>query len=208
MRVVIADDHRLVREGLRLMLSTESDVEVAGEAESGAALLELLERTETDVVLMDVAMPGMDGLEALARIGIVAPDVRVIMLTMHDDAALVRRAIESGAAGYLLKNSDRAELMRALHRVLAGDVYVQAEASGQLLKDMTSENEEGIVTLTTRELEVLQLVAEGFENKQVATELRISETTVKSHLANIFTKLDARSRTEAVANAFRLGHIE
>ncbi len=203
----MTDDHKVVRDGLRWMLSGEEDVEIVGEAESGEMLIDLLASTQADVVLLDVRMPGMGGLDALAVITAQNPDVSVIVLSMHDEPAYVRRAIESGAAGYLLKNANRAEILEALRSVHAGRAYVQAQLTGTLLNTISG-RERVASTLSPRELEVLSLVSQGFENKQIATELGISEATVKTHLQGVFVRLEASSRAEAVAIGLRLGIIE
>lgn len=207
MRIVIADDHKIVREGLRWMLEDEPAIDIVGEADSGAALLELLDRMEADIVLLDVRMPGMTGLEALEAISGAYPDVRVVILSMHDEPAYVRRAVELGAAGYLLKSADRDELMTALTEVAAGGSYVQGVVAGTLMDTLSGRGRSGAV-LSDREQEVLKLVANGFENKQIASELGISEATVKTHLKAAFARLDVTSRAEAVAVGLRLGLID
>lgn len=205
MRVVIADDHRIVRDGLTWMLSESDHIEIVGEASSGEELIDLLEHTEVDVVLLDVRMPGMSGLEALERIQSGSPQVRIIILSMHDRPAYVRRAIELGASGYLLKNTSRAELLRALETVAEGGSYLQ----GEVVTPLISTTVEGAQTgLSPREIEVLQLVANGRENKQIAAELGISEATVKTYLRGIFDQFDVASRAEAVAVGLRKGVIE
>ncbi|HEY5651641.1 MAG TPA: response regulator transcription factor [Acidimicrobiia bacterium] len=206
MRVVIADDHRIVREGLAYMLSDHDGIDIVGEAESGEALLELLAEVDTDVVLLDIRMPGMSGLDTLEVLTEKHPDVRVVMLTMHDDATFVRRAIEGGASGYLLKSAAPAEVIRALEAVEAGQAYIQPEVTGPLLAGIVGSDED--TTLAPRQQEVLQLVAEGLENKQIARRLDISEATVKTYLKNVFEILEARGRAEAVAIALRRGLIQ
>lgn len=207
MRLIIADDHRVVREGLSYMLSGESDIEIVGEAAGGEELLAILDGTSVDVVLLDVRMAGMGGLEVLERIGQVLPQVAVLMLSMHDEPGYVRRAIELGASGYLLKSAGRDELLRAIRSVADGGVYIQGELVEPLIAPgRTSDAASG--RLSPREREVLQLVANGFENKQVATELALSEATVKTYMRGIFERLDVASRAEAVAVGLRLGVIE
>jgi DNA-binding NarL/FixJ family response regulator len=206
-RVVIADDHRIVREGIAWMLSEEEDVQIVGEAEDGEALLALLKDTPVDVVLLDVRMPGIGGLKALETIRKEMPQVRVIMLSMHDEAAYVRRAIELGASGYLLKRTGREEVARALRAVGEGNVYIQGEVTAPLVAGLSDDQEAG-PRLSPRELQVLQLLADGLENKQIAHELGISEATVKTYVKGIFERLDAHSRAEAVANGLRQGIID
>ncbi|NOY54941.1 MAG: response regulator transcription factor [Actinobacteria bacterium] len=209
MRVVIADDHRIVREGLRFMLSDHPDVEIVAEAENGEDLLETLEAVKADVVLLDLRMPGMTGLEALDRISADHPRTKVIILSMHDDPGYVRRAVELGASGYLLKNTGRDELLRALKAVQEGGAYIQGEIMGPLLSIFTHGSEEqDTPSLSPRESQVLQLVADGCENKQIAKDLGVSEATVKTYLKNVFARLGVRSRAEAVAVGLRIGIIE
>lgn len=207
MRIILADDHKIVREGLRWMLSDEDDVEIVGEADSGEALLKLVDRVDADIVLLDVRMPGMSGLDALEILNERVPDLKVIILSMHGEPAYVRRAVELGAAGYLLKSSDRDELLGALAAVAAGKAYIQGEVTETLMKTISGQ-ETGTSLLSPRETEILVLVSRGLENKQIATELGISEATVKTHLKGVFNRLDVSSRAEAAAVGLRLGLIE
>lgn len=206
MKVVIADDHRIVRDGIVWMLSDATPIDISGQAESGEALLELLAVQSVDVVLLDVRMPGMSGLDALERIAREYPQVRVIMLSMHDEPAYVRRAIELGASGYLLKSTGRDELIRALETVAEGGAYLQGDVVAPLIAH--TESEPPSVHLSPREQEVLQLVAHGLENKQIAAELGISDATVKTYLRGIFERLGVSSRAEAVAIGLRQQIIE
>lgn len=207
MKLVLADDHRVVREGISYMLSGEADIDIVGEAEGGAELLALLEDVSVDVVLLDVRMAEMGGLEVLEKLAKKLPQVRVLMLSMHDEPGYVRRAIELGAAGYLLKSSGRDELLRAIRAVADGGVYIQGELMEPLVSAVVHE---GSVPgrLSPREREVLQLVANGFENKQIATELGLSEATVKTYMRGIFERLEVAGRAEAVAVGLRLGVIQ
>lgn len=207
MRLVIADDHTVVREGIVYMLSGEPDVEIAGEAASGEELLDILDELVVDVVLLDVRMAGMGGLEVLERLGKSVPQIRVLMLSMHDEPGYVRRAIELGAAGYLLKSAGRDELLRAVRAVADGGVYIQGELVEPLVSSVARPGG-APGRLSPREAEVLQLVANGFENKQIATELGLSEATVKTYMRGIFERLEVAGRAEAVAVGLRLGVIE
>ncbi len=208
-RVVIADDHRIVREGLALMLSNLGDIEIVGEAEDGVSLLELLTDVEADVALLDVRMPGVGGLEALPDLREAHPDLQVIILSMHDEPAYVAKAVELGASAYLLKNTDREELLRALHLVTEGKAYIQAELTSALVDRLASEPDETEApSVSPRLAEVLRLLALGYENKQIATELEIAEATVKTYLRSLYEELDVRNRAEAVAVALRLGLID
>jgi DNA-binding NarL/FixJ family response regulator len=204
-RVMIVDDHRIVREGLSYMLGALDDVELVGEAGSGSEFLELLPRADPDVVLLDVRMPGMSGLEALEHVRRKHPSVKVIMLSMHDQAAYVQQAVELGAFGYLLKSAGLDELRRALDSVIAGHPYLQGELAAALISiPETAERPH----LSPTQLEVLELLSLGRENKQIARKLGISEATVKTHVKALFGRLGVRSRAEAVATALRLGLID
>ncbi len=204
---MIADDHWSVREGLKFMLSEHDSIEVVAEAEDGESLIALLEDIEADVVLLDVNMPGMGGLDALAQIKASTPDLGAIMLTMHDKAVYVNRAVELGADGYLLKSAGRDEVIRALEVVAGGGAYIQGELTGTII-DRAATGDSGVPRLSRRELQVLTRVAKGEENKQIARGLGISEATVKTYLKSVFNRLDVRSRAEAVAVALRLEIIE
>lgn len=209
MRVVLADDHRVVREGLRWMLGQHDDISVVGEASDGEELLEFLAGQEVDVVLLDLRMPGLGGLETLERLQAQFPSVRVVVLTMHDEPGYVRRAIELGAAGYLLKNAGEDELVQALSAVMEGHAYLQGEITRSFLDDVAGRGAPGPQSsLSPRELEVLQLVADGLENKQIARRLGVSEATVKTYLKSVFTALGVNGRAEAAAMGLRLGIIE
>ena len=207
MKVAITDDHRVVREGIRYMLSDAPDIEVVAEASSGNELLALLADTQIDVVLLDVRMPEMSGLAALERVRELEPNARVLMLSMHDHPGYVTRAIELGAAGYVLKNIGRAELITALEVAAAGGTYIPPDLMEPLLADLGGQTGP-IGSLSPRERQVLQLVADGNENKQIARHLDIAEATVKTYLRGVFTRLDVSSRAEAVAVGLRLGLIE
>lgn len=214
MRVLLADDHAIVREGLRWMLREEPDIDIVAEAANGGELLEALGRHpgEVDIVLLDLRMPGLGGLDALERI--VAPEAAtcapaVVILSMHHEPFLVRRAIELGAAGYLLKSATRRDLIAALREVAAGNSYLHAEVTGPLLDQVAGRAPPATTpTLTARETEILTLVAAGSANKEVAAELGVAEETVKSALKDAFARLRAANRAEAVAKAIQLGLID
>lgn len=201
MRVAITDDHGIVREGIRWMLEEESAIEIVAEADSGPALLAILESGPVDVVLLDVRMPDMSGLKVLEIIRSDYPDLRVIMLTMHDQSAYVRRAIELGAAGYVLKSAGREELVRAIEVAAAGDTYLHGGIVEGLVRTAGQTARE--FHLSPREKQVLQLIADGYENKQIARELDISEATVKTYVRETFERLGATSRAQAVAIGLR-----
>lgn len=208
MKVIIADDHQVVRDGLRWMLTTEPNVEIVAEVESGTELLRAVETgVDADVVLLDLRMPDESGFDVLEALPEVAPEVRAIVLSMHDEPSFVRRAIELGAAGYLLKNVDRRELVRAMERAVDGNGYIQGEVSSSVVRGLAGNGNLG-AALTPREVEIVQLIANGGENKQIARRMDLSEATVKSYLKNAFARLEVSSRAEAVAVALRLGLID
>jgi DNA-binding NarL/FixJ family response regulator len=190
------------------MLETESDIEIVAEADNGQALLEILKTVQVDVVLLDVRMPEMGGLEALETLRRTASGIKVLVLSMHDEPALVRRAVDLGAAGYMLKNSSREELVKALRLVASGDGYVQGDVVRPLLDQLSGKDPAEADPLSAREREILGLISDGLENKQIARWLDISEATVKTHLKAVFERLEVRSRAEAVAVGLRLGIIE
>ena len=205
MRVIIADDHRIVREGLRWMLAEHPDIEVVGEAANGRELLDLVAVTKADVCLLDVRMPEMGGLEALERLRDSDPELKVIILTMHDQPAYLKRAIELGAVGYVLKNTGRDELVRALEVVARGDAYLQGELTRPFVSQLVDGDRR---MLDRRERRVLELVARGLDNRAIAAEIEMSEATVKNVLASVFEALGVKGRAEAVAVGLRLGIIE
>jgi DNA-binding NarL/FixJ family response regulator len=210
-RILIADDHGVLRAGLRALLSAESDLEVAGEAADGGETLRLVSELDPDVVLLDVNMPGPDGIEVTRRLKAVKPEVRVLILTVHEDEGLLREAIRAGASGYILKRAVESELIYAIHAVWRGDLYVHPAMTRALLQDLHSTlvaDEAPVEPLTPREMEVLRLIAEGHTNRQIAEVLSISVRTVESHRANLMSKLGLHSRVELVRYAKRHGFLE
>jgi DNA-binding NarL/FixJ family response regulator len=200
---LIADDHAVVREGLRLALSRATHIRVVGEATDGTSAVSLTERRRPNVVLMDIRMPGMDGLEATKEISERVPESAVIVFTAYSDRALLARGLESGAKGYLLKEAPHDTLLRAIERVATGEGFVDPALMPSVL---AAKDREGL--LTPREREILQLLADGMSNSDVATKLFISQETVKSHVRHILTKLEADTRTHAVAIALREAIID
>jgi DNA-binding NarL/FixJ family response regulator len=205
-RVLIVDDHPVVREGLAGMLGGKTAgtlrIEVAGEAEDGAQALDLFRRLRPDVVLMDLRMPGMDGVQAIERIREEAPEARILVLTTYDSDADILRAVEAGASGYLLKDSPRRDLFRAIEKVAQGESVLAPAVASRLMQRMRAPAEEA---LSAREIEVLQLVARGKSNRDIGKALHISTATVKTHLVRIFDKLDVSDRTAAVTVALERG---
>ncbi len=208
-RLLLADDHRMLREGLRRSL-VEEGFEVVGEAGDGEEACDLVDELLPDVVLMDVTMPNMDGVEAVKRIHEAHPEVRVVMLTMHADAEVVAEAIRNGASGYLVKDCSTDEIAEAIRLAASGETAVSPQLAASMLGELRrldrgKDGEERLIT--KREEEVLQLVADGCSTPEVAEKLYISQKTVKNHLAAIYQKLDARDRTQAVVRAVRMGII-
>jgi DNA-binding NarL/FixJ family response regulator len=207
-RVAVVDDQELFRRGLTMLLSVEDDIEVVGEAGDGVAATELAATAVPDVVLMDVRMPKRSGIEACVSIKDVAPSAKIIMLTVSDEEADLYDAVKNGASGYLLKDSSIDEVAQAIRVVAEGQSLISPSMAVKLLdefKQMTRSERQQVPTprLTDRELEVLKLVAQGLNNREIAKRLFISENTVKNHVRNILEKLQLHSRMEAVMYAVR-----
>lgn len=202
-RVMVVDDHPMVRDGLRHFISMSSGLEYVGQAQSGEEAVSLCEELKPDVVLMDLMMPGIGGIEAIQRIRQQDPDVQFVALTSFADPKLVQQALKAGAAGYVLKNVNMTELTDAIRSVQARHRVLGPEATEALVQAMDMAGQDD---LSERELEILKLVAEGLTNTEIANRLWIAESTVRFHLANVFSKLNARNRMEAVkiATAQRL----
>ncbi len=200
---LIVDDHEVVREGLRLSLSRAPNIRVIGEAADGETAVALAERRRPDVVIMDVRMPGMDGLEATKQLGEKVPDTAVLIFTAYSERSLLSRGLESGAKGYVLKEAPHDTLLRAIEKVAAGEGYVDPALMPAFLTGRDKDD-----MLTNREREILQLLADGMSNADVAAKLYISQETVKSHVRHILAKLEADTRTHAVAIALRESIID
>ncbi len=201
-RLLIVDDHPVVRAGLKGMLSAVEDFELIGEAADGAEAIEISGQLNPDVILMDLKMPGMDGVTAIREITTRTPDRHVLVLTTYDSDADILPAIEAGATGYLLKDTPREELFRAIRAAARGESVVAPTVAARLMGRMRAPAEEN---LTGREIEVLARVADGASNKEIAQTLHISEATVKTHLIHIFGKLGVEGRTAAVTEALKRG---
>ncbi len=198
-RILIVDDHTMVRMGLSAVLSLNDDLSIVGEADDGAQAIERFQTVQPDVVLMDVRMPGMGGLEALRALRLAAPGARVLMLTTSELDEDILRAIEAGACGYLLKSVTREELARAIREVHAGGRYMP-EAMAQRLAQLTKRKH-----LSARESEVLDGMRRGLSNRDIAMALSVSEHTIKAHVKAILQKLESADRAEAVARGFEQG---
>lgn len=207
-KVVITDDHRIIREGLDLLLAGSDRIEIVAHASDGPELIDILETTEVDVVLLDMRMPTMTGLDVLERIGQLGIEVAVVMLSMYGDPVYVSRAIELGASGYLLKSVGQDDLLLAIETVAAGKSYFQPEVSGPLVARMVGSDAAGPVgRMTVEQLEILQLLADGADNSTIAESLSVSNATAKAKLRAIYGALGVQRRSEAVAVAMRLGLI-
>ena len=209
-RVVICDDHALFRRGLTMVLEDEPGIEVVGEAEDGDAAVAAAEQLAPDVVLMDVRMPKRSGIEATRAIAELVPTARIVMLTVSDEEEDLYEAVKAGAAGYLLKEISIEEVAEAIRSVMTGQSLITPSMASKLLAEFSNlskkaeaRNAVPVPRLTERELEVLRLVAQGMSNKEIASELYISENTVKNHVRNILEKLHLHSRMEAVVYAVR-----
>lgn len=205
-RLLLVDDHAVVRQGLRMFLSLDSDFEIVGEAADGKAALKLARELQPDVVLMDLLMPGMDGIEATGILRREMPDIEVIALTSVLEDSSVVGAIRAGAIGYLLKDTEANELIRSIKAAAEGQVQLSPQAAARLLREVRAL--ESPEALTERETEVLRLLARGHSNKEIARDLTIGEKTVKTHVSSILGKLNVSSRTQAALYAVRIGLVE
>lgn len=205
-RLLIADDHAVVRQGLRMFLSLEPDFEIIGEATNGKQAVQLARQLRPDVILMDLLMPEMDGVTAIGAVRAELPDTEVIALTSVLEDNAVIGAIKAGAIGYLLKDTESDELIRAIKAAAAGQVQLSPKAAARLMREVRAP--ETREALTERETEVLRLLAQGRANKEIAYILSIGEKTVKTHVSNILSKLNVSSRTQAALYAARIGLVE
>lgn len=222
-RVALVDDQAMVRVGLKMILESEQDIDVCGEADDGAAALEMVAETHPDVVLMDIRMPGMDGLTATRELTAARPGLQVVILTTFDDDEYVYEALRAGASGFLLKSADGDTLVNAVRVVAAGEALLapavtrrviekfangaaRAEAPASSPEDHVP-SPEAIGDLSDREVEVLILIASGLSNQEIASELFVSNTTVKTHVSHILTKLGVRDRVQAVVEAYNSGIV-
>jgi DNA-binding NarL/FixJ family response regulator len=211
-RILLADDQDLVREGLRMLLEAEPDLEVVGEAGDGKEALAETRRLDPDVVLMDVRMPELDGIEATARLAATGSKARVLMLTTFDLDEYVYLALKAGASGFLLKDATREQLVGAVRTIAAGESLLAPAVTRRLIEDYTRGPKPGgppeaAAALSERELEVLRLLARGLSNAEIAKELFLGEATVKSHVARVLAKLDLRDRVQTVVFAYESGLV-
>ncbi len=207
-RVLLADDHAMVRKGFRLILEAQPDMEIAGEAGNGREAVELAEKLHPDVVVMDVAMPELNGIEATRRLAASSPHTRVLALSMHKDSVYVREILRAGARGYLLKDSIDTDLISAVRAVAKGDGYISPGVSDAVLSDYRRHVTDPLDLLTSREREVLQMIAESKTNKEIAVSLNLSVYTVEAHRGKIMEKLNLHSTGELVRFAVRHGLVD
>lgn len=204
--VMIADDHSMVREGIKQILELDGDIKVNAEAGSGKECIELLDEKKTDVLLLDINMPNMNGLQVLQYLREKKTSIKVLVLTIHNEVEYLVRAVEIGVDGYVLKDSDSSVLKKAIFTIYNGDTFIQPELTPMLkkrLEDKSLGARKFDDTLTRREIEVLKLLAEGLFNKEIAYTLDISEKTVKNHVSNIFKKINVSDRTQAAVYAIK-----
>jgi DNA-binding NarL/FixJ family response regulator len=198
--ILITDDHGVIRDGLRALLNSEPDLQVVGEASNSEQAIRLTEQLRPDIVLMDISMPGENGIEASRKICKEFPNTRVLILTVHEEKELLEEALRSGASGYILKQAVKSELINAIHAVARGDLYVHSSVARAFISlanpEKPTEKEE--LTLTAREVEILKLLAQGYTNGQIAKLLQISVRTVEFHRSNLMDKLNIGSRVEMV----------
>jgi two-component system response regulator NreC len=209
-RILLADDHGILRAGLRNLLNVEPELEVIGEASDGIQVLEMTEQLKPDIILMDISMPNMGGIEVLQQMDGKLP-AKVLMLTVHEDESLLKKAIRAGASGYVVKRAVESELINAIRIVMNGDIYIHPSMTRALLRDLIPQPasvSKPTHTLTHREIEILRMIARGYTNNQIAQKLSISPRTVEGHRSNLMSKLDLHSRVELVEYAEQQGLLD
>jgi DNA-binding NarL/FixJ family response regulator len=210
-RILLVDDHAVVREGLKRLIADQPDIEVVGEASDGHEAIEHVKTLRPDVVMMDVSMPHMSGVEATRELKGICPDTRILALTVHEDDAYVRAFLKAGAAGYLLKRAPTEELVRAIRAVASGGVYVDPRVTSRLVHTLSHAERPGAAAtmdLSERESEVLRLIARGYANKEIAAQLNLSVKTVETYKARSMEKLGLRSRVDIVRVAVERGWLQ
>lgn len=206
-KIVIIDDHKMIREGLQQLLELDGEISVIGQAGDGYDGLSLIESTNPDVILLDINMPNMNGLEMLTELKKIKPDSRVLILTIHNEIDYLVKAIELGVNGYILKDSECSTLKKAIFTVYEGSTYIQPSLT-PLIREKQKNRKNIFNTLTARELDVLRLLSSGMLNRDIANVLDISEKTVKNHVSNILKKLDVNDRTQAAVMAVKNNIVE
>lgn len=211
-KVLIADDHAIIRTGLRSILLAEASLQLIGEATGGNEAVKLVAELNPDVLVLDISMPDLDGISVTRQLKSTYPDLKILILTIHEDKALLREAIRFGASGYILKKAAEADLISAIHIVLRGDMYVDPSMVREIIEDppesVNSRNISLVEPLTPREIDVLKLIVQGYTNRQIGEELIISVRTVEGHRANLSSKLGLRNRVELVRYAREFGYLD
>jgi len=209
--IIIADDHLMVREGIKQLLELDGDIVVNGEASDGKQCVEILNRRHTDVLLLDINMPNMNGLQVLKYLRDQRKNIKVLILTIHNEVEYLVRAVELGVDGYVLKDSESSVLKKAIYCVYRGETFIQPDLTPMLkekLEERIAQTDDSEDMLTKREIEVLKLLAEGLFNKEIAYTLAISEKTVKNHVSNIFKKINVSDRTQAAVYAIKNNFVD
>ncbi|MDC4203036.1 MAG: response regulator transcription factor [Candidatus Manganitrophus sp.] len=214
-RILIADDHRVVREGLVAILKSRSDMDVVGEAINGFEVIEKTKALKPDVILMDISMPQMNGVEATRAVRKISPEIGIVVLTMHDDDATIFELVRTGVHGYLLKDADASEIVKAIQSIYKGESIIHPSIARKILGEFSQLETEQVkkaprqmYNLSGREVDVLRRVAKGKTNKEIASELHLSEKTIKNHVRNIFHKMGVYDRTEAAMKGVQEGIID
>lgn len=214
-RILIADDHRVVREGLAAILKSRSDMDVVGEAINGFEVIEKTKALKPDVILMDISMPQMNGVEATRAVREISPEIGIVVLTMHDDDATIFELVRTGVHGYLLKDADSSEIVKAIQSIYKGESIIHPSIARKILGEFSQRGSEQVkkaprqmYNLSGREVDVLRRVAKGKTNKEIASELHLSEKTIKNHVRNIFHKMGVYDRTEAAMKGVQEGIID
>lgn len=204
-KIMIADDHNLLREGLKQLLKFDGSMEIIAEASDGIECLEILNNVNPDILLLDINMPLKNGIEVLEELKVSKPDLKILILTVHGEVEYLMKAIDIGADGYIMKDSESSELKKAINEILSGEKYIQPSLIPMLNNKLANRDidKDKLNSLTSRELEVLVQVANGMFNKEIAINLNISERTVKNHISNIFKKIDVSDRTQAAVFAIK-----
>lgn len=202
-KVMIADDHPLVRHGIKTVFEAYDDILLVAEAENGKEAIEMCEKYRPDIILMDIMMPVIDGVEATSQLIKRFPDIKVIALTSFNDKDLIKKSLKAGAVGFILKNITGAKLVKTIKNAYKGELTLSSQATKILLSELREPSSEGTIKLTEREIEILALIVEGLSNKEIAKRLFISNSTVQFHVSNILSKLGVSKRTEAVYLALK-----
>ncbi len=207
-RILLADDHSMVRQGIKQILELENDFVVVAQASNGEEAVKAARESKPDIILMDINMPEMNGLQAIKELKKNKSDVKILVLTIHEDREYLFKTLQMGAEGYVLKDAEPAVLIEAIRNICSGQTYIQPNMTKELVKEFNrvtlhEKNKQDETNLTAREVEVLELIAEGMINKEIARQLYISEKTVKNHVSNIFKKLNVSDRTQAAIYAFK-----